>query len=368
MASIELYEQLDGAVSALVASGHLSASGADPEIGELLAVADELRHLPRPAFKSALRSHLIATATTADFAVRAFPVIQGGGRSAESAKLERELKEMPTLFATSGATSPVQGRSLLTSCALHTVALGLVVWSGTWMMKTQPAQHATELIAEIIAPSDYVAQPSPKTLSGGGGGGERDKVAAPKGKVPKSAMEQITPPTMVIRNEHPLLPSTPTVILPPNVKLPDLAQLGDPLSHIVGPASNGAGAGGSIGRGMGGGIGAGMGPGVGVGQGGGIGGGVFTVGGGVSAPRVLYSPDPEYSPEARQAKYQGTVLLWAIIGPDGRPRALKVSRPLGMGLDEKAIEAVRKWRFEPALKDGVPVAVQVNIEVNFHLY
>jgi TonB family protein len=82
----------------------------------------------------------------------------------------------------------------------------------------------------------------------------------------------------------------------------------------------------------------------------------------------VFTPDPEYSPEARQSKYQGTVLLWAIIGPDGRPRELKISRPLGMGLDQKALDAVRSWRFEPALKDGVPVAVQVNIEVNFHLY
>jgi periplasmic protein TonB len=88
----------------------------------------------------------------------------------------------------------------------------------------------------------------------------------------------------------------------------------------------------------------------------------------VSAPRAIYTPDPEFTQEARQAKYQGTVLMWVIIGPDGRPRDVKISRSLGMGLDQKAIEAVRRWRFEPALKDGVPVAVQVNIEVNFHLY
>jgi TonB family protein len=95
---------------------------------------------------------------------------------------------------------------------------------------------------------------------------------------------------------------------------------------------------------------------------------VFRVGGGVSAPRVLYSPDPDYSEQARKAKYQGTVTLWLIVGPDGRPRDVRIARSLGMGLDEKAIAAVRQWKFEPAMKDGRPVAVQINVEVNFRLY
>jgi len=118
-------------------------------------------------------------------------------------------------------------------------------------------------------------------------------------------------------------------------------------------------------RGM---VGSGKGVGVGPGYSGGIGGGVYRVGEGVSAPRVLYDPDPEYSQEARQAKYQGTVVLWVVIGPDGLAHDVRVSRSLGMGLDEKAVDAVRKWRFQPAEKDGHPVAVQVNVEVNFRLY
>ena len=91
-------------------------------------------------------------------------------------------------------------------------------------------------------------------------------------------------------------------------------------------------------------------------------------GGGVSAPRALSTPDPEYSEEARKAKYQGTVVLWLIVDQYGHPQQLKVSRSLGMGLDQKAIEAVRQWKFEPAMKDGRPVAVQINVEVNFRLY
>ena len=94
---------------------------------------------------------------------------------------------------------------------------------------------------------------------------------------------------------------------------------------------------------------------------------VFPVGNGVSAPRALETPDPEYSEEARKAKFQGVVVLCLIVGPDGKPRDIKVTRPLGMGLDQKAIEAVNKWRFEPAMKDGRPVAVQINVEVTFRL-
>ena len=115
-------------------------------------------------------------------------------------------------------------------------------------------------------------------------------------------------------------------------------------------------------------MGSGRGPGVGPGTGGGIGGGPYHVGGGVSAPRTLYAPDPEYSEEARRAKVQGSVLLALIVGPDGNPHDLHHMRSLGMGLDEKALEAVRTWRFEPARKDGVPVAVQISVEVNFRLY
>jgi periplasmic protein TonB len=83
---------------------------------------------------------------------------------------------------------------------------------------------------------------------------------------------------------------------------------------------------------------------------------------------VIYKPDPEYSPEARQAKYQGTVILRLIVHPRGTPRDVHVAHALGMGLDENAVEAVRQWRFEPALKDGRPVAVLVDVEVNFRLF
>jgi periplasmic protein TonB len=231
---------------------------------------------------------------------------------------------------------------------------------------------ATQQTVELIAPDDASLPITPKsnrTAGGGGGGGDRDKLQAPKGKLPKQSMEQITPPAVVIRNDNPKLPVEPTVVVPPQIKLTSkMPNLGDPMSPVLGIPSNGTGSGSGIGSGSGGGVGSGTGPGVGPGRGGGIGGGVFRVGGGVSAPRALETPDPEYSEEARKAKYQGTVVLWLIVGPDGKPHDIKVSRPLGMGLDQKAVEAVRNWKFQPAMKDGKPVAVQINVEVNFRLY
>ena len=85
----------------------------------------------------------------------------------------------------------------------------------------------------------------------------------------------------------------------------------------------------------------------------------------MTPPKEIFSPEPEYSEEARKAKFQGTCVVQLVVGPDGVPHDMRVVRTLGLGLDEKAIEAVQKWRFEPGKKDGVPVATLVNVEVQF---
>ena len=102
--------------------------------------------------------------------------------------------------------------------------------------------------------------------------------------------------------------------------------------------------------------------------GGDTGGGVAHVGGGISSPRVISAVDPEFSDEARRQKYQGVVTLTLIVDAQGNPQHVRVARALGMGLDEKAIEAVRQYKFRPAMKDGKPVPVEINIEVNFQLF
>jgi TonB family protein len=228
------------------------------------------------------------------------------------------------------------------------------------------------LIAPDIAPYQPKLPPRQDKLTGGGGGGDRSPLPASKGRMPKAALKQFTPPMAVVNNPNPKLTIDPSLIIPPDVPLPqvNLPNYGDPLAKI-GPLSNGPGSSGGIGSGSGGGVGSGRGGGFGPGEGGGVGGGfyggVYRVGGGVTAPALLYKVEPEYSEEARKAKYQGTVVVYAEVDPNGRAMNLRIMQSLGLGLDEKALEAIKKWRFRPGYKDGKPVTVAATIEVNFRL-
>ncbi|HLX85218.1 MAG TPA: energy transducer TonB [Terriglobales bacterium] len=286
-------------------------------------------------------------------------------------------KKLPPLVLTSKPV-PVRdiwgfynykSRGAAGSTAVHILAV-LIIILVTYLGKRVIVDKPKETVV-LIAPDDLPTLESSKSQSGGGGGGgDRDKLQASSGRLPKQSMQQITPPMAVVRNPQPKLEVPPTIVVPPEVHLQQsaLPDLGNPLSHLPSVPSNGVGGGGGIGDGSGGGVGSGQGPGYGPGSGGGVGGGVFRVGGGVSAPKEIYAPEPEYSEEARKVKHMGVVVLQLTVGPDGTPRDIRVVRTLGLGLDEKAIEAVKKWRFDPAKKDGKPVAVSVNIEVNFHLY
>ena len=184
-------------------------------------------------------------------------------------------------------------------------------------------------------------------------------------------MEQITPPQIVVRNQSPKLTAEPAVVAPTvQVAENHMPVMGVPsaVAMPAAPPSAGIGSGGGIGSGSGGGVGLGHGSGAGPGTGGGIGGGVFKVGGGISSPQEISTPDPEYTEEARRAKTQGTCTLWLIVDATGHPRDIRVVHGLGFGLDAKAMEAVKQWRFDPALKDGRPVSVQISVEVEFRLY
>lgn len=90
-------------------------------------------------------------------------------------------------------------------------------------------------------------------------------------------------------------------------------------------------------------------------------------GGGVAPPVVIHKAEPAYTDEARNAKLQGTVVLRMVIRPDGKPHNIRVERSLGSGLDEQAIAAVQQWEFQPATKDGQPVAVLINVEIEFRI-
>jgi len=264
-----------------------------------------------------------------------------------------------------GSYGGQEKRAGMTSILIHAAAIALLLFLGTNKAVQQVVKQQIDLIAPNLAP--YKAPIKANEMHGGGGGGDRSPTPVSKGKLPKLANKQFVPP-MISHVENPKLVMDPTLIIPPDANIPkvDSPNLGDPLSKS-GLASNGFGSGGGMGSGRGGGVGPGSGPGFGPGSGGGMGGGVYKIGGGVSSPSLIYKVEPEYSEEARKAKFQGTVLLYVEVDEQGKPRNIRVIRPLGLGLDQKAIEAVEKWKFSPGKKDGKPVAVQAQIEVNFRL-
>ncbi len=263
-----------------------------------------------------------------------------------------------------------QSASWVNSVLVHVMVLALLVVPFMLDRMMTPAKAATKY--EIVDISPYLAQisgPDDK-MGGGGGGGDRSPTPASKGAVPKFAKAPLAPPVAVLPQIEPKLPVPPNLLGPPELKLPQMAMnspWGDPQS-VLGDPSNGPGFGGGIGSGSGGGIGSGRGGGLGPGEGGGFGGGAFSVGGGVTAPIPIYKPEPPYSEEARKAKHQGTVVVYIIVDSLGSVTEARVVRPLGLGLDEKAVDTVRTWKFKPGLRNGIPVNVKVMVEVQFRLF
>jgi TonB family protein len=259
----------------------------------------------------------------------------------------------------------------LNSLLVHLVGLAIIMLPFFVKQIVEPVKASTQ--SRVIDISPYLAEleAQGKKMGGGGGGGDRSPLPASRGAVPRFAKQQLAPPLAVIRNPNPILQVEPTLLGPPELKLPQMDSKstlwGDPQG-VLGPPSNGPGTGGGIGSGEGTGIGSGKGGGLGPGEGGGYGGGPYSVGGSISAPIPTYQPVPTYSEEARKAKYQGTAVLWIVVDAKGDVTDCRVVKPLGLGLDEKAVETVRTWKFKPAMRNGVPVPVRVIVEVFFRLF
>jgi len=197
----------------------------------------------------------------------------------------------------------------------------------------------------------------------GGGGGNFDPLPPSEGAPPPASLETpIVPPDVIVLKQHSRLEVGPSVMIAPDIKFPP-GRIGDPTSQFRGAFSNGPGGPDGVGKGCCDGVGPGTGPYVGDGPP-----GIFPAGKGMTAPQAIYSPEPTFSDEARKSKTQGTVLLMLVVGQDGRPYDIRVQQSMGMGLDEKAIEAVNHWRFRPATLDGKPVATRIEVQVDFHLY
>ena len=239
--------------------------------------------------------------------------------------------------------------ALLNIAALLLLGMGLRATHVLTLPKTQ-------LIA-LEAPLTPPKAP-PKLQAMGGGGGQPDHAPVSKGNPPKFAPEQLNPPKAPVETKL-NIPST--VDVDPNLKMArtDLPNLGMPNAPNVGS---------SMGNGHGNGFGSGNGAGLGAGSGGGAGGGLRRIGGGVSKPEVLFAPEPQFSEEARKAKVAGNVLVYLQVDAKGHPTNVHVIRGIGLGLDEKAVEAVQQYKFKPAMENGHPVPVEMNVEVNFQIF
>jgi TonB family protein len=247
--------------------------------------------------------------------------------------------------------------SQLCSIAIHAAIIPLLLFGFTNTEVRRTIRHQIELVDP--APMKPFL-PAPRRSSGGGGG-QSQPLPLTKGQLPKAAKQFVAPQ---ITDHIPVLAMAASIVAPPDVPLPqsDLNNWGDPLAKLV----NGSGGPGS-GPGMGNGSGGGIGNGTRGSYGNGDDVGVYRAGGSVSAPAVLFQVEPEYSEEARKAKWSGMVILSVIVDPLGYPGDIHVVKSLGMGLDEKAEEAVRKWKFRAGRKDGKPVPVRAQIQVDFRL-
>jgi protein TonB len=244
------------------------------------------------------------------------------------------------------------------STAIAVVIHGLIILLIAFLL-AKKIQFSAPAKSQVVTDVAIPPMAPMRAKSMGGGGGQRGPTPVTKGTPPKFAETQIVPPKAPPL-QQPKIAMEPTIEVQKDVKMAtSIPQLGVANSPLIGM---------SMGNGRGTGLGSGNGSGLGPGSGGNTGGGPRQIGGGVSAPVLIYSVEPEFSEEARKAKVEGNVLVNLWVGTDGLPSHVRVLRGVGMGLDEKALEAVRQYRFKPAMENGKPVLVQLNVEVNFQIF
>ena len=266
------------------------------------------------------------------------------------------------------------------STSLHGIAAALLIIIGSLGLTN--ADERTEVIDREAPPVRlvFLARPGP----GGGGGGGGLKMRTPPPKAQRQGVQKISSPIPARRLPPPVRPEPPKPEPPPPpLEAKTLPPVMAPVTPVAAdaknqegllkevpkeaPPSQGPGAGGGTGSGKGTGIGEGDGSGIGPGEGGGIGGGPYRPGSGVTPPQLLKEVRADYTDEARRANVEGEVVLEIIVRRDGSVGDVKVLRRLGSGLEQRAIQAVRQWRFSPARMKGTPVDVVVEVSVEFRL-
>jgi protein TonB len=247
-------------------------------------------------------------------------------------------------------------RSTTVAMLLHAAAIALFFFWGARAIHNNMVAKQNELMTLLTPPP---MAPLKDTM--GGGGGQRGPAPVVKGQLPKFAETQFTPPKAPPMDQPKIRMPDPTIEVQTNLKMAtnNMPNLGMPNSPLIGN---------SMGNGTGSGMGSGNGSGIGPGSGGNYGGGLRKVGGGVSSPVVIFQVEPEFSEEARKAKFMGIVTVNLVVDTHGFPQNVHVLRGAGMGLDDKAVAAVRQYRFKPAMEGGKPVPVELNVEVNFQIF
>lgn len=293
------------------------------------------------------------------------------------------------LFAPAPSAETRTGVPLVASMAAHGAVFLILALAAT-LGATSPAvsQPAEFKPVRMV----FLAIPGPG--GGGGGGGLRQPAPARKAQLRgTNRMRSPVPVTRAIKSDTPK--PAPRSVPPPvrpverPVEPPPPAKSPDPAPPVVAPvasvpadpvdrpgvlderapasSSRGTGEGGGSGTGSGSGVGEGTGPGVGPGSGGGTGGGPYRPGSGVTPPGLLHEVKPEYTEDARRRSIEGEVVLEIVVRSDGSVGNIRVIRGLGAGLDQRATEAVRQWRFSPARRQGAPVDVMVEVAVEFRI-
>lgn len=239
---------------------------------------------------------------------------------------------------------------VLTSLAIHVAAIVLLLLLASVPVVRDSLVRLPDRVVPLLAPR-LASQVKEKS-----GGGQRSPLPASRGQAPPRPVTRVFVPPMAVRLENPKLMVQQAIVDAPEINA--TAEIGDPLGKL-GPLSGGPGGPFGIGSRTGIGIGKGGGP--------GIGGISYKSLGITEEPRLLHSEEPEYSDEARKARQQGTVVLAIDVDANGRVANVRVIKSLGLGLDEKAKDAVLKWRFRPAMAGGRPVTAPAQVQVTFHL-
>ena len=312
----------------------------DPNPPAALRPVDDSLHLTGELQEEGVLASLISSFRDVFFPEKLPPLV-----------LESTPIAVPDLMATK-----MTKKSVALSISFYALLILLIAFLIAHHVQLAAPHKAVLVLTDVTPPPPL----PPQKTAIGGGGGQHDLAPVTQGHLPKLAQEQIVPPKAP-PTIPPKLAVEPTVVVQPDLKMATntMPMIGAPNSSLKGF---------SMGNGSGTGIGSGNGNGIGPGSGGNTGGGVMHVGGGISAPKVLVQVDPEFSEEARKAKFSGNVEVYLWVDEQGNPSHIRVARGVGMGLDEKAVEAVRQYKFKPAMQNGKPVKVDLYIDVNFQIF